>query len=139
MTFPAFPVTSKLQEIRGYVEGDGQWQSLQPNGLQFPGLPYRLPSFTIKSSDVITEDSAADSSDATNTTRMSASIAYRLPDDRNIGASTLKGTTSPAKSKHALLFEFEVLDGSGKRKIIKIREPVEIASVSPDYHYYMTL
>lgn len=62
--------------------------------------------------------------------RVSASTTYRLPDDRNIGPSTIKGTRSPGRSSHALIFEFDVLDGDGKRKIITIREPVQIASVS---------
>lgn len=61
--------------------------------------------------------------------RLSASTTYRLPDDRNIGPSTAKGTRSPGRSRHALIFEFDVLDEFGKRKIITIREPVEIASV----------
>lgn len=137
VTLPAFPSSSKLQQIRGFIEGNGVWNSFKPDGIQFPGRPYRLPTFTIDPTDFEVEQSengnASESNDTTSNNaslRLSASTTYRLPDDRNIGTSTLKGTKAPAFHKYALLFEFDVLDGDGKRKIITIKEPVEIASVS---------
>lgn len=127
VSFPAFPTTSKLQQIRGYVEGNGTWKSFHPNGVQFPGEPYRIKLFTLESSDFESETNLIANE---GSARLSASTTYRLPDDRNIGPSTAKGTKSPGRSSHALIFEFDVLDENGKRKIITIREPVEIASVS---------
>lgn len=119
------------------MEGNGTWKSFHPNGVQFPGEPYRIKTFTLEPPDFEVESDfpdfevESDLNASKDSARVSASTTHRLPDDRNIGPSTTKGTRSPGRSSHALIFEFDVLDGDGKRKIITIREPVEIASVNP--------
>jgi hypothetical protein len=131
VSLPAFPRSSQLQEIRGFVEGKGTWKSLQPGGLNFPGIPYRLPVFTLTEKDFeLEEDNENGSGQSEYTVKLSGATTYRLPDDRNIGPSTPKGVRSPAKSNHALVFEFHVLAEGAHQKIITIREKVEIASVS---------
>lgn len=122
-----------MQQIRGYVEGNAAYKSFNPNGVQFPGKPYRVHTFSLDEPSDFEIEHDSSSNDAQSggnaTARLSASTAYRLADDRKIGPSTGKGTKSPARASYALVFEFDVLDENGKRKIITIREPVEIASV----------
>lgn len=60
---------------------------------------------------------------------LSASTSARLPNDRTIGPSSIKHVRTPLTIAHHLLVEFDVLDETGHRKIITVREPVDIASV----------
>lgn len=61
---------------------------------------------------------------------LSASKTARLPNDRIIGPSSIKGVRSPLSIAHHIVVEFDVIDEGGQRKLITLRESVKIASVS---------
>lgn len=61
---------------------------------------------------------------------LSTSISARLPNDRETMPSTLKHTYSPLRISHSLVVQFEVRESETRKHIIKLSEPISLASVS---------
>jgi hypothetical protein len=68
---------------------------------------------------------------------LSASISARLPNDRETMPSTLKYTVSPLRISHSLVIEFEVRESDARKHVIKLSEPITLASVG-DYIYWLS-
>lgn len=117
------PVSCKLSEIRGSVQAQFIWTPFK-GGKAWTDIPIKYPMFTM--------DGATLERDAVSGA-LSASTSARLPNDRTIGPSSIKHVRTPLTIAHHLLVEFDVLDEAGHRKIITVREPVDIASVRIQY------
>ncbi|KAK9896978.1 hypothetical protein P389DRAFT_168692 [Cystobasidium minutum MCA 4210] len=118
INLPAVPAECKLSEIRGSVQAQFTWTPFK-GGKSWTDIPIKYPMFALDGAS-LEKDSVSGA--------LSASTSARLPNDRIIGPSSVKHVRTPLAITHHLLVEFDIVDETGHRKIITIREPVDIAS-----------
>lgn len=114
------PAKCKLVEVRAFLQAQFSWTPFS-TGKTWTDVPIKYPIFTLT-------DSAFERDAVSGA--LSASKAARLPNDRIIGPSSIKGVRSPLTIAHHIVMEFDVIDETGQRKLIIIREAVKVASVS---------
>lgn len=114
------PPTSKLSEVRGSVQAQFTWTAFK-TGKTWTDIPIKYPMFTLNGTS-FEKDTVSGA--------LSTSTSARLPNDRIIGPSSIKHVRTPLAIIHHLLVEFDVIDENGHRKVVTIREPVQIASVN---------
>lgn len=129
INLPALPAECQLCEVRGSLQAQFSWTPFS-TGKTWSDTPIKYPIFTLTTS-TFERDALSGA--------MSASKAARLPNDRIIGPSSIKGVRSPLTIAHHIVIEFDVIDGTGVRKLVILREAVKVASVSRLIPYFYGL
>lgn len=125
MTMTEVPCDVEIRKIAGYIQQRVQYLPPKQSGQAWDLHTTAMEIFSIEPPYRFKP-----SETNPNSVTFTSSVSVRLPSHSGLAASTLKHARSPVQHSHIMVFEFHLFEREGERKVVSIKQPVTIASVS---------